>query len=606
MKLRGGQQMQFNQIKENMYNALSLTSFPTTLYRAIESIVHILNAIRKTGGKGWALTVVNDEGVPLLSSAEQLQFTNALQPYIGSILSLFDDEPPHIQQGTPQGKQQGGAEPTQSAPVQSSAPTQGSTKIKDKLASGWKSGVTDKVSAHMDGISASDFDPDTLFEKIMSTFQHINKTMNETAEQVHFEKEFDDNMDIPVGNTGIFVPPRLISFLVYIVLDITRIAVSISGHENGRKILSVLVALVELVRGNWKKAVLSFIGYFGMSPFYIGQMFKTYLTVIQMLSPTIQVKLPYFMFDSAKSILFGLIIAVVQIGAPKVVRDQIKKLSERLNLVQDEINGKLEALNPPLSERPEYLKLDFSNLNHLQSIMDDPVYICSKEHRDAINELLQQSETDVPTASVGGDPTSVTPTEQKPEEPVEQKPEEPVEQKPEEPATPTDPVKSTDPVAANPVEQKQADPVAAKPVDAVEPAKKPNSGKAMIQFILSLIRYPHTPGMTKLTCDTNTKMSYVDLLVKEGLKRDAATAPKEATAPKDATSTEATSTEATSTEATSTEATEATSTDTKPAKPKATTPTRGGSNRTRRNKHTTRFTLKSYLPLEHQQDRVQK
>ena len=92
MKLRGGQQLQFNDIKENIYSALSLTSFPTTLYRAIESIVHILNAIRKTRGKGWALTVVNDEGIPLLTSAEQLQFTNALQPYIGSILSLFDEE----------------------------------------------------------------------------------------------------------------------------------------------------------------------------------------------------------------------------------------------------------------------------------------------------------------------------------------------------------------------------------------------------------------------------------------------------------------------------------------------------------------------------------
>ena len=97
----------------------------------------------------------------------------------------------------------------------------------------------------------------------------------------------------------------------------------------------------------------------------------------------------------------------------------------------------------------------------------------------------------------------------------------------------------------------------------------------MIQFILSLIRYPHTPGMTKLTCDTKAEMSYVDLLVEEGLNRDAKTAPKEAPAPAQS----------------------------KVVPPKA---TRGGSNRTRRNKLKVRFTLKNSPPLEHQQDHARK
>jgi hypothetical protein len=561
MKHRGGQQIEFNQIKENIYEALSLTSFPTTLYRAIESIVYILNAIRKTRGKGWALTVVNEDGIPLLTSAEQLQFTNALNPYIGLILSFFDEEEPAY-------LQQGGDEPLKSAES-----PRGVTKIKDRLAGKWKSEVSDKMSAQLDNISASDFDPDTLFEKIMSTFQSINKTMNETAEQVHFEKEFDDNMDIPLGNTGIFVPPRLISFLVYIILDITRIAISISGHENGRKILSVLVALVELVRGNWKKAVLTFVGYFGMSPFYIGQMIKTYLTVIQMLSPTIQVKLPYFMFDSAKSILFGLVLTVIQIGAPKAVRDQIQKLSDRLNLVQDEINAKLAALQPPLTERPEYLKLDFSNLNHLQSIMDDPVYICSKEHREAIDSLLKESEEnnmkrEMPV-SVGGQASNATST------------------------TPNTQTSTTQ------TSNTQTSTTQTSNNEVSTEVKEPKSSKAMIQFILSLIRYPHTPGMTKFTCDTNAEMSYVDLLVKEGLKREAPisksvspVATTEAPAVPIAAPTEAPTEAPAVPTAAPTEVPATESVSTVQSAPEVSTgiPVKGGSNRTRRNKHKTRFT----------------
>ena len=87
---------------------------------------------------------------------------------------------------------------------------------------------------------------------------------------------------------------------------------------------------------------------------------------------------------------------------------------------------------------PDYLKVDFSNLNDLQAILDDPVYICSKEHRDAVENLLANAK----------------------------------------------------------------------------------EGAPIIQFILSLMRYPHTRGMTQYLCDKNAEKSYVDLLVAEGLDRE--------------------------------------------------------------------------------------
>jgi hypothetical protein len=271
----------------------------------------------------------------------------------------------------------------------------------------------------------------------MSTYQGINRSMNETMEAVHFEKETDEKPDIPLGQTGIMIPPRFIIFLIYYLLDITRVALSVSGNETGRKLLSIVVAILDVVRGDWKKAILTFVGYYGSSPLLIGQALKTYLTVIQMLSPTIQIKLPYFMYDSAKSMVFGILLSIIQIGAPKPVRDQLEKMLSTLSDVQKDIDAKLNALNPPLSSRPDYFKVNFSNLNDLQAILDDPVYICSKEHRDAVENLLANS--------------------------------------------------------------KEAAPI--------------------IQFILSLMRYPHTRGMTQYLCDSKAKKSYVDLLVEEGIER---------------------------------------------------------------------------------------
>jgi hypothetical protein len=280
----------------------------------------------------------------------------------------------------------------------------------------------------------------------MTTLSSINNTVNQTAEAVNFSHDIYEMQDIPIGATGIMISPNLIVFLVYCVLDITRITLGVSGNETGRKVLSVVVAILELVRGNWKKALLTFVGYFGMSPMLIGTLLKTYLTVIQMLSPTLQIKLPYFMYDSMKSIVFGVILSVIQIGAPKMVRDQIDTVLEKLSNVQSDIDAKLNNLNPPLPSRPDYMKVDVSNLNNLQSILDDPVYVCSAEHRKAVDDLVTTA----------------------------------------------------------------------------------GKGAPAVQLLLSLMRYPHTPGMTKYLCDSKTKKSYVELLVEEGLQKEATQATEAA------------------------------------------------------------------------------
>ena len=423
MKLKGGQQYQFNQLKEDIQLELARTSFPTTIFNTINNIARVINAIRLTKGQGWAAKVIGDNGQPMFTTVEQQRYTELFKPYISAIVSFFNDKdelPSYV-------AEHHGGQTISQIPTK----TDKLSALSDK-ASGF-------VSDSLQNFDVSSITPDVLFDNIMSTLTRINKSINDTAEAVNLSHDLDNKPDVPLGATGIMISPRLIVFLIYYVLDITRVAISLSGNETGRKLLSILVSILDVVRGDWKKAILSFIGYFGTSPLLLGTALKTYLTVIQMLSPTLQIKLPYFMYDSAKSILFGLLLSVIQLGAPKPIRDQIDGVLEKLSNVQRDIDAKLKQLTPPLSSRPDYLKADFTDLNNLQAILDDPVYVCSAEHRKAVDDLL---------ASVG------------------------------------------------------------------------KEGAPVVQLVLSLMRYPHTSGMTKYMCDDKAKKSYVDLLVDEGLQRE--------------------------------------------------------------------------------------
>jgi hypothetical protein len=401
--MKGGQQYQFNQLKEDIQRELSHSNFPITIFNTVNNIARVINTIRLTKGYGWAAKVVDDNGQPVFTQIEQQRYTELFKPYITSIVSFFndkEDEPTHVvtQHGgvDPISKPaplpptlsrvpptisgaapplssaaptlsrmpptiSGAAPPLSSGPlpptISGAAPPLSSTSLpptisrvappnaaqiaqvaappnavpiepvapiaqvepvaapnavqvapvapvvapaaaldaaqvaapdttlaaatpikkKSKL-SAYSDKASGLVSDALGSVDMSNFTPDVLFDKIMTTISGINNTVNQTAEAVNFSHDIYEMQDIPIGATGIMISPNLIVFIIYCILDITRITLGVSGNETGRKVLSVVVAILELVRGNWKKALLTFVGYFGTSPMLIGTLLKTYLT----------------------------------------------------------------------------------------------------------------------------------------------------------------------------------------------------------------------------------------------------------------------------------------------------------------------------------------
>jgi hypothetical protein len=98
------------------------------------------------------------------------------------------------------------------------------------------------------------------------------------------------------------------------------------------------------------------------------------------------------MYDSAKSMLFGILLSILQIGAPEAVRQELATILKKLSDVKDQLDANLEQVRPRISPRPDYFDVDFTNLNALQAVLDDPVYVCSIEHQTAVTELIKSAE----------------------------------------------------------------------------------------------------------------------------------------------------------------------------------------------------------------------
>jgi len=350
------------------------------LYQSVESISRILCAIIKTRGENW-LNELND--LPL-NSIERVKLNNVFQPYIPFILSFFN------------GKMKGGVNEV--------------NKEKDADADAELEEVKDVKDA-ADTADAADesanYGPDDLTEKIMNTFGFIDSTVNQVALSdfgiLKMEKDSDSEPDIrlfpdfitkPVyginpaiskGLEQIRVPFRTLVIIVYLLLDIARMAFASAGNDMNRNILSVVVAVLDLLRGDWKKAIMTIMGYFGTTPLFMGQLGKVYLTLFQTLSPNIQNNFIFGTIDSIKSLIVGILLAVFKVAAPYELRRPIIEVLDTIAKHKQDIDGTLEAAD--LKPLPDYMAPTFNDLNNLQSLMDDPAFICSSEHQELVKTI---------------------------------------------------------------------------------------------------------------------------------------------------------------------------------------------------------------------------
>jgi hypothetical protein len=321
----------------------------TGLYQSSESLCAILSAILQTNGENW-IEHTNLDWTP----EEKKQYTALFHPYIQSIISFF-------------------------------------------------SGVHTMKRGQHGGVDEIPL-PDEIAEKVLSSLDEINKAVYGIAKEsgiVKLQSDADQKEDIhilaPIAPAGLAlggpvagpriskaltdfsIPLRSLLTIIYLFLDMIRIGSAATGKESSRKFLSVAVGVFDFLQGDWKKAIMTFAGYFDNNYVFMGTLGKLYLTLFQTLSPRIQDNFIFGTFNALKSFCIGTLLTIFKIVATHDIRvpviEALDTIAKNKKAVDSILEG--EGLNP----LPDYMEASYDKLGDLQGIMDDPAFICSNEYK---------------------------------------------------------------------------------------------------------------------------------------------------------------------------------------------------------------------------------
>lgn len=392
--MNGPPRYNYEQLRGEVNKQLLDKEMPSHLYKSTDAIFRIVDSIVKTEGKGWAAQVLDNEGKPMLTLEEQQKFTDAFQPYIEIIIDYFD-EPKIV-----------GGEIKPYIPNVEKLSGMSKNFLKKKVSD--VTGVIDDPTKMMG--------PDDLYDKIIKKIGSIDSTVNEYASKygvLRLEEEHDvapDPRIIPEPaaiaiSEGVFalstaagfpispvvtkdvlskikIPFRTIIFVIYLALDVARITMAVTDRPTARKVLSVILSILELLKGDWKKSILTFVGFYGMTPLLAGTVMKAFLTLFRKLSPQLQFYITYGTLDVTKSLIIGTLLSIFQVTAPEEVRLPMIEILEKIANRKAEMDG--ELVEKGLSARPDYLSPTFEDFNNIQAVMSDTAYICSCEFEELI------------------------------------------------------------------------------------------------------------------------------------------------------------------------------------------------------------------------------
>jgi len=208
---------------------------------------------------------------------------------------------------------------------------------------------------------------------------------------------------LPYLPVPIKIPARLLLPAMNAVLESCRLLVSNSFLDIGilRQLLSVVLAIFDISRGEWKDGVLSFMGVFGRDYMIMGLVGKTARWVYNFISPDLQDRLESDIFKSAKSAIIGSWLWILSVASPDFVRAQInelidtaKKPVEELNksLIELEKQGQISAKAIGAQVKFPRLPMErfpsFDDIQNFQSILHQPEFVCLPAFQQQIQQAL--------------------------------------------------------------------------------------------------------------------------------------------------------------------------------------------------------------------------
>ncbi len=369
-------------------------NMPAQIYALFSFISKILfeykTALESGQTTGWADKLQLEDGSPAFQPHEARMLENSLAPMADNVRALFAG--PATNKGF---NARGGAKfslPSLKAP---------NPPLKVPSPTSVASSAQALTRTMKDD---SNLSLDYLVETVAEYLDKLNTTSRHIAEKagiLRFEKTFPV-IPIPTPFAGIplQVPSRMLVHVLQGVLEFIRISFAFSESRAGvlaRIFTSIGGALLEAGKGDWKSALFTIIGALNGQMVVIGAVGKMMVKILSFISDDISSQLGWAAYDSAKSWVAGIWIFVFSVFAPGAVRGLVESHLEELNGIIDTLNQKMGETVAALESNPAFschnikweqqAPIDFSSLDRLQNLMNNPGFYCSKEIQSLIHGL---------------------------------------------------------------------------------------------------------------------------------------------------------------------------------------------------------------------------
>ena len=353
----------FDQLESMFEGAMENPDLPRVLTDNVENLLFVWSAlIQSKGQPGWLASAKDALGNPIFDAAEAAKIELQIAPFASALLSY------------------------------SCGNKQPESTVQQGGGSGSSSGI------------------DEIFHTVRRSIDTMNQKVDEFANSygiLGMERK-DDAIDkdynlgpigipfIPLDGSFSFnilskipLPLRTIVFISNVTLDALRLLVSIPGMGSPflRKMLSIGLAVLELLQGDWKQALLSFAGTYSNSAVYVGLFGKVFLDVFSMINPEFQEQIVDGIIPVSKSLLIGFLLKGFQILAPAQVRRLVINELDKFKALKESTDEGLQGAG--LSPRPEYYAPTFEDIQTVQSFIRDRGLICTKEYLTLMSVMNQ-------------------------------------------------------------------------------------------------------------------------------------------------------------------------------------------------------------------------
>lgn len=340
------------------------SDLPNHIYKAMDGLSRTgLAFLEAKGAKGWANNVQTEDGEPMWSSEQAEQIEHLI----------------------PQTVQRGGAM------------GMGTLKF------GVDSDLIKPVDEHLPSLD----DMVANVRSYLATLDEKNKEIAKAIGPVAIVNSMTSDIQIgpviPWMPVPIRIPPRMILPIFNGLLESCRLLVSSNAFDIPvlRKIFSIVLAIYDVSRGEWRDGVLSFLGVFSNNWMFLGMMGKTFRWVYNFISPDLQTRLEDDVFASMKSAFLGGWLWVISLISPDFIRVTVNNLIDTAKKPVEELNKQLEQLSAQATESAKQLGVkiefpripldkipSFDDIQNFQAILHQPEIVCSPVFQQALQPAM--------------------------------------------------------------------------------------------------------------------------------------------------------------------------------------------------------------------------